>query len=52
MKGKSAGGTGVKIATYNVHKCVGIDRRRSVDRVARVIRETGAEVVALQELHG
>jgi endonuclease/exonuclease/phosphatase family metal-dependent hydrolase len=42
--------TGLRIATYNIHKCVGIDRRRSVDRVARVIRETGADVVALQEV--
>src|SRR4051812_36292406 len=47
---RTAGWTGLKIATYNVHKCVGLDRRRSVDRVARVIREIGPDVVALQEV--
>lgn len=40
----------LKIATYNVHKCVGIDRRHSVGRVARVIDELDADVVALQEV--
>ena len=44
------GRTTLKIATYNIHKCVGIDRRRSVDRIARVIRELDADVVALQEV--
>ncbi len=47
---RAIGWTGLKIATYNVHKCVGIDRRRSVDRIARVIREIDADVVALQEV--
>jgi endonuclease/exonuclease/phosphatase family metal-dependent hydrolase len=41
---------GVKIATYNVHKCVGLDRRQSVDRIARVIRQIDPDVVALQEV--
>jgi len=40
----------VRIATYNIHKCVGIDRRRSVERIARVIHEIDADVVALQEV--
>jgi endonuclease/exonuclease/phosphatase family metal-dependent hydrolase len=40
----------LRILTYNVHKCVGIDRRRSVARIARVIKETEADVVALQEV--
>jgi endonuclease/exonuclease/phosphatase family metal-dependent hydrolase len=40
----------VRIVTYNIHKCVGIDRRRSVARIARVIEETDADVVALQEV--
>ena len=42
--------TGLKIATYNIHKCVGLDRRRSVDRIARVIRQIDADVIALQEV--
>jgi endonuclease/exonuclease/phosphatase family metal-dependent hydrolase len=44
------GWNGLKIATYNIHKCVGIDRRRSVDRIARVIREIDPHVIALQEV--
>lgn len=38
------------VATWNVHRCVGLDGRRSVDRVAAVIREIAADVVALQEV--
>lgn len=41
---------GLRIATYNIHKCVGIDRRRSVDRIARVIRQIDPDVIALQEV--
>lgn len=41
---------GIRIATYNIHKCVGIDRRTSVERIARVLRELDADVVALQEV--
>src|SRR5438477_524293 len=43
-------GVGLKIATYNIHKCIGMDRRRSVERIARVLREIDADVVALQEV--
>jgi len=38
------------VASYNVHGCVGTDRRRDVARVARVLRELDAQVIALQEL--
>ena len=41
---------GLKVATYNIHKCIGIDRRRSVDRIARVIREIDPDIIALQEV--
>lgn len=37
------------IASYNVHKCVGTDRKFDPDRTAQVIREIGADVIALQE---
>lgn len=37
------------VASYNVHKCVGIDMRRSPERTARVIAELEADIVALQE---
>jgi endonuclease/exonuclease/phosphatase family metal-dependent hydrolase len=39
----------LRIATYNVHACVGRDGRYDPDRVAGVIRELNADVVALQE---
>lgn len=38
------------IASYNVHKCVGTDGRFDPARVARVVREIDADIVALQEV--
>lgn len=40
----------MRVATFNVHHCEGRDGAVDVGRVAEVIRATGAEVVALQEL--
>ena len=40
----------IRIATYNIHKCVGIDRRYSPERIAGVIRELEADAIALQEV--
>lgn len=40
----------LRIVTYNVHRCIGVDGRLAPARVAEVIAETGADVVALQEL--
>ena len=40
----------LRVATYNVHACVGRDGRHDPDRVATVIGELDADVVALQEL--
>lgn len=37
------------IASYNVHKCIGTDNRYDPDRVASVICELNADVIALQE---
>lgn len=39
----------MKVATYNIHKCVGTDGRSRPDRIIAVLKEIGAEVVALQE---
>jgi endonuclease/exonuclease/phosphatase family metal-dependent hydrolase len=39
----------LRVATYNVHACVGTDRRHDPDRVASVVGELDADVVALQE---
>lgn len=36
-------------ASYNIHKCVGVDRRFDPGRILDVIAEIGADVVALQE---
>ena len=48
MKNRSA--TGALFASYNIHKCVGADRRFDPERVAAVIGEIGADVIALQEV--
>lgn len=40
----------LRIATYNIHKCVGIDRRYAPERIAEVLNEIDADVVALQEV--
>jgi endonuclease/exonuclease/phosphatase family metal-dependent hydrolase len=42
----------VRIATYNIHRCRGMDRRTMPARIAGVIREMGADIVALQEVIG
>ncbi|WP_304170999.1 endonuclease/exonuclease/phosphatase family protein [Phenylobacterium aquaticum] len=39
-----------RIITYNVHRCVGTDRRLDVGRVAEVIAALKPDIVALQEL--
>lgn len=37
------------IASYNVHKCIGVDRRFDPERTASVIAEIDADVIAVQE---
>ncbi|WP_267396856.1 MULTISPECIES: endonuclease/exonuclease/phosphatase family protein [unclassified Sphingomonas] len=39
----------LKVASYNIHKGIGLDRRRSPERVIEVLREIDADVIALQE---
>lgn len=39
----------LRIATYNLQKCVGLDMRRRPDRTLNVINALGAQVVVLQE---
>ena len=41
--------TALRIASYNIRKCVGLDRRRDPERVLGVIAGLGADIVALQE---
>jgi len=42
----------MRVATYNIHSCVGVDRRRKPDRIAEVIRSLEADIVGLQEVEG
>ena len=42
----------ITIATYNIHKCRGLDGRVRPERIAQVLKETGADVIALQEVMG
>ncbi|MET2830544.1 endonuclease/exonuclease/phosphatase family protein [Mesorhizobium shangrilense] len=46
---KRTGTTGTLVASYNVHKCIGLDRRFDPERTSRVIREIDPDVIALQE---
>ena len=38
------------IASYNIRKAIGLDRRRDPDRIISVLREIDADVIALQEV--
>lgn len=46
---ENAGFSEIVIASYNVHKCVGLDRRFDPRRTMQVISEIDADVIALQE---
>ncbi len=39
----------LRFATYNIHKAVGLDRRRDPERILAVLREIDADIIALQE---
>ena len=38
------------MATYNIHKCRGLDRRVRPDRILRVLQHIDADIIALQEV--
>lgn len=40
----------IRVATYNVHKCRGLDGRVRPERIVDVLREIDADIVALQEV--
>ena len=42
----------IRIATYNIHRCRGMDRRVIPSRIVDVLCEVNADVVALQEVVG
>ncbi len=41
-----------RIATYNIHKCRGLDRRVRPKRIVEVLKQIGADIIALQEVVG
>jgi endonuclease/exonuclease/phosphatase family metal-dependent hydrolase len=40
----------IKVASYNIRKSVGTDRRRQPERILRILNELDADIVALQEV--
>jgi endonuclease/exonuclease/phosphatase family metal-dependent hydrolase len=43
-------GSSVRIVTYNIHTCVGVDRRYDPDRIVAVLRQIDADIACLQEV--
>src|SRR5688572_22904590 len=39
------------VLSYNIHECVGMDKRRDPPRIAQIIKESGAQIIGLQEVH-
>ena len=42
--------TPLVVVSYNIHRGLGLDRRRDLDRIAAVIAETEPDVIGLQEV--
>jgi endonuclease/exonuclease/phosphatase family metal-dependent hydrolase len=42
----------LRIATYNIHRCRGLDRRTDPARIAKVLESINADVIAMQEVVG
>ena len=40
----------MKVASYNIHKCRGVDGMVSPERIITVVKEVSADLVALQEV--
>jgi endonuclease/exonuclease/phosphatase family metal-dependent hydrolase len=47
---RAAGQRRFRLLSYNVHRCIGLDLRHDLTRVARVIAAQEPDIVALQEL--
>lgn len=45
-----AAGTRCVVASYNIHRCRGRDRRKDPERIAQVIEEIEPDVIGLQEV--
>lgn len=46
----SANPGSLRVVTYNIHKCKGLDRRVRPERIVDVLRSIDADIVALQEV--
>jgi endonuclease/exonuclease/phosphatase family metal-dependent hydrolase len=40
----------VRVVTYNIHTCIGVDRRYDPGRIAAVLRKIDADIACLQEV--
>src|SRR5262249_42749410 len=47
----SSSGDLVRIATYNIHKGRGLDRRVNLQRVLEILRRINADVIGVQEIY-
>src|SRR4029077_9582156 len=48
--GTPAGVRSLVVASYNIHRGLGLDRRLDLDRIAAVVAEIGPDVIGLQEV--
>ena len=46
------GSVDLRVVTYNIHRAIGMDRRKRPERIARVLSDINADVIALQEVVG
>jgi len=49
-KPPAPGARRIAIGCYNIHSCIGLDRRRSPARIASVLKELDCDIYALQEV--
>jgi endonuclease/exonuclease/phosphatase family metal-dependent hydrolase len=46
----SPGSSSFRVATYNIHKCRGLDMKFAPERIISVLRELDADVICMQEV--
>ena len=46
----AASGPRLRVVTYNVHSCIGLDRKLRPDRIADILRHIDPDVIALEEV--
>lgn len=50
-KPPAPGARRISIGSYNIHSCIGLDRRRSPSRICAVLKELDCDIYALQEVN-